>query len=387
MGWIGGVARKGVVLVGTVAASLLLTGCHRDYIIGDFVWLDVDRDGIQDEGEPGVGGVTVRACSYSSSQDFRCRETTTASDGGYRIGLPVNAVFDTYVEITFEPPPGYLFTPSNQGGDDTVDSDGRSTTLGPYRHNDLPPDDNTIDAGVIRPDVSVGDLVWDDLDRDGIQDPGEPGVAGVPVALVADPDTVIATAVSDADGLYTLGPVPAGPYRVRFGLPAGRQLTAQNQGGNDFLDSDADPATGETAVISFADGVYTSIDAGLVAEGPVPVLGQLGDFVWRDIDRDGIQDAGEPGVAGIVVELRDSDGLTIDEVVTDAAGFYSFTGVRAGSYQVRFAGGDGLLFTPQDQGGDDTVDSDAGPGGLTRLIVLDAGQIETTVDAGLVAPG
>lgn len=229
--------------------------------------------------------------------------------------------------------------------------------------------------------------MWDDLDGDGIQDASEPGVAGVAVALVSGPDTVVASTVSDTNGAYALGPVPAGPYRVRFGpLPAGWQFTAQNGGGNDFLDSDADRVTGETAVIPFAGGFYSSIDAGLVAGGPVPLLGELGDFVWRDFDRDGIQDPGEPGVAGIVVELRDGDDLTIDEDVTDGAGQYRFTGVPAGSYRLRFVTPGGTLFSPQGQGGDDTVDSDPRPDGLTGLVTLDAGEIDTSIDAGLVVP-
>lgn len=151
MGWMKGAVHRATVLISVVVMGLTLAGCHRDYIIGDFVWLDADRDGLQDDGEPGVGGVTVRACSYSSSRDLRCRETTTGPDGSYGIGLPVNATFQTFIELTFDPPPGYLFTPANQGDDDALDSEGRSITLGPYEHNNLPDDDHTIDAGIIQP--------------------------------------------------------------------------------------------------------------------------------------------------------------------------------------------------------------------------------------------
>ena len=38
--------------------------------------------------------------------------------------------------------------------------------------------DPTIDAGFYTP-ASIGDFVWDDLDGDGIQDPGEPGIGNV----------------------------------------------------------------------------------------------------------------------------------------------------------------------------------------------------------------
>lgn len=51
--------------------------------------------------------------------------------------------------------------------------------------------------------VEIGNLVWNDLDGDGVQDPDEPGIPGVSVELY-DPATmmVIATATTDANGNY-----------------------------------------------------------------------------------------------------------------------------------------------------------------------------------------
>ncbi len=46
---------------------------------------------------------------------------------------------------------------------------------------------------------SVGDFVWNDLNKDGVQDAGEPGIAGVTVRLVnATTNTVVATTTTDA---------------------------------------------------------------------------------------------------------------------------------------------------------------------------------------------
>lgn len=385
---LGGRAVRLAALLLTLGVSgMSFTGCHRHYIVGDFVWLDSDWDGIQDEGEPGLPGVSVRACSYSDSRDYACRTTTSGNDGSYQIGVNVNAVFDTYIEMRFDAPPGYLFSPSRQGDDRTLDSNGPSWTLGPYRHNDLPDDDDTLDVGLVRPDITSGDLVWDDLDGDGIQAAGEPGVQDIPVALLDEDDAVVASTISGPGGGYTLGPVPAAPYRVRFGpLPAGRQFTQRFQGDNQFADSNPDPATGDTNLIQFANGTYDSIDAGLISSGPVPLLGEIGDLVWRDLDRDGIQDVEESGVGGVVVELRDGDDLTIDEVVTDADGGYRFTDLRAGSYRVRFAPRDGTFITTRDQGGDDSLDSDPASSGVTDVITLGAGEVNLSVDAGVTLP-
>ena len=68
----------------------------------------------------------------------------------------------------------------------------------------------------------IGDTVWRDDNRNGIQDPAEPGIAGVGVELVwAGFDGVLDTEddyrypkqFTDADGLYLFGELPPGSVR------------------------------------------------------------------------------------------------------------------------------------------------------------------------------
>ena len=67
---------------------------------------------------------------------------------------------------------------------------------------------------------------------------------------------------------------------------------------------------------------------------------QIGDRVWFDIDGDGIQDPGEPGIEGVTVRLYDAEGTFVAETMTDAAGRYLFSsadGLRPGAaYTIRF---------------------------------------------------
>ncbi len=63
----------------------------------------------------------------------------------------------------------------------------------------------------------------------------------------------------------------------------------------------------------------------------------IGDFVWRDLDLDGIQDAGEPGIDGVLVDLLDAGGNVIATDVTTGGGLYRFENLPAGSYQARVA--------------------------------------------------
>lgn len=60
----------------------------------------------------------------------------------------------------------------------------------------------------------------------------------------------------------------------------------------------------------------------------------LGDLVWMDLNGNGLFDAGEQGVPGVTVQVRDEDGVVVATVTTDAAGRWSVTGLPAGDYTV-----------------------------------------------------
>jgi PKD repeat protein len=67
-----------------------------------------------------------------------------------------------------------------------------------------------------------------------------------------------------------------------------------------------------------------------------PCRGTIGDIVWNDLDHDGFFDAGEPGLAGITVELVDPDSNTVlQSMSTDLNGKYQFDALCAGTYEVR----------------------------------------------------
>jgi hypothetical protein len=119
----------------------------------------------------------------------------------------------------------------------------------------------------------------------------------------------------------------------------------------------------------------------------------IGDFVWNDLDGNGIQDVGEPGVAGVVVEIYSStDGVigNADDVShgiaeTDDNGNYSFIGLPDGlSYYEVFRAPIGFTFTTKDAGSDNALDCDADTTGVTAIFTVSDGQTDTTMDAGLV---
>lgn len=67
------------------------------------------------------------------------------------------------------------------------------------------------------PTGSIGDLVWNDLNGDGLYSTDEPGIGGVEVSLLQDNGggfVTLATTVTGADGKYEFAGLEAGSYRV-----------------------------------------------------------------------------------------------------------------------------------------------------------------------------
>ena len=119
--------------------------------------------------------------------------------------------------------------------------------------------------------------------------------------------------------------------------------------------------------------------------------------MWIDANGNGIQDSGEPGLNGVVVDLLDGNNNPTEKTTTTAnnpstgqPGWYLFTGLAPGSYRVQFVNPDNsrYTFTVRDaanpQG--DAADSDANSSGQTGIITLAPGENNLTVDAGLVVP-
>ena len=127
--------------------------------------------------------------------------------------------------------------------------------------------------------------------------------------------------------------------------------------------------------------------ATLSLELPPPAPAALGDFVWDDLNANGIQDAGEPGLAGVTVRLSDCAGTVLASTATDANGLYLFSNLAPGGYRVEFVTPSGYVFSPADQGANDALDSDANTTtGLTGCTTLSAGETNRSVDAGMNVP-
>jgi len=245
----------------------------------------------------------------------------------------------------------------------------------------------------------VGDRVWLDLNSDGIQQPDEPA-ASATVSLLTVAGNVVATTTTDASGRYRFSNLRGGRYRLKFtNLPAHRALTGQAAGSDRALDSDPDPLTGITPAFQLAHGApnlapATDANAGLtdfenqtLNAGLVGAY-SVGDTVWRDKNSDGLLGPGDDGVAGVTVELLDSDSQILATEVTSLTGHYGFGRLPAGNYRIRFRKvPSGLAFTSQDAGASPALDSDVDQSGVTAVFTLGTeNPVDSSIDAGLTSP-
>ena len=172
------------------------------------------------------------------------------------------------------------------------------------------------------------------------------------------------------------------------------------------------PINGEIAWNSFG---YTARrddnSIALLASEPVktgiaikpPVGPFYGDFVWNDLNQNGIQDAGEPGVNGIRVELYKDNGDGINNPASDtlaqftttawdgaADGAYLFSNTGVGSFYAVVVVPQDWGISTSDQGGDDARDSDGeaiifngGRAALMPVTSLDAQENDRSWDVGI----
>ncbi|PKL61843.1 MAG: hypothetical protein CVV31_09425 [Methanomicrobiales archaeon HGW-Methanomicrobiales-2] len=345
------------------------TGC-----IGDIVWNDTNANGIQDKGEKVIPGVNV---TLLDARQRTVANKTTTSRGYSFSGLKPG---DYYVRFSL--PQGYAFTIKDAGRNDRLDSDANLTT-GRTDRITLKAGEWQCwwDAGLIRqqaPPVvnttansTISGFVWNDTDGNSLQGAGEEGIADAGAGLYRVNETLVNSTTTDANGTYKFNALSAGDYYLIFTLPDGFNFTSMDQGSDDALDSDADPATGRTENITLAENeTQPDWDAGAnvtTVIGPVEENATIGDFVWNDTNANGLQDEGEEGIPGVRVWLlyenespvTDAAGAAV-ETTTGEEGYYTLQGVVGTTYIVEVMPPEGFTFVAPDAG-DDMLDSDFFP--------------------------
>jgi uncharacterized protein (TIGR02597 family) len=330
---------------------------HALSAIGDFVWNDTNGNGLQDNGEPGISGVTVRLLDGDGNPVTNghgdALTAVTGSNGKYLFtGLPVG----TY-QIEVECPEGYLFTrpdADSLGLYGPLNSDvnpitGRSTTFqlatGDFNMG--------IDAGLFVPGSIAGAVYFDSKGDHH----GDTPMAGVKLCLadasgepVCDPHDIALTTTTCEEGCYSFTNLPPGHYQVVQTQPEGYFSVSDVDGGDLDVNGDVSIITlGSGQDVTGQDFVESQLTtlSGRVFVNTVPLAG----VTLTLIDRYGNPVDGDPETPGI-------QPIT---TVTDSNGYYVFHGVPAGTYMIGQTRPYGYLSFGDADGGNPDLIGDVSP--------------------------
>ncbi|GLZ37073.1 SdrD B-like domain-containing protein [Actinokineospora sp. NBRC 105648] len=272
------------------------------------VYVDADGSGVRDGGEAGIGGVSVALTGTDTAGNAVNLTTTTAADGSYTFP----ALRPGTYAVAETQPAGYT------DGIDAVGSAGGTLT---------PPDSITAISLPVRTNATgytFGEFVGASLAGTVVDDAGNP-IPGVVITLTGPGGP--ATATTSATGDYSFTGLPPGTYSLSEAQPAGYGDGPETAG----------TAGGSTAVNDVISGI--TLASGATATGYVFAedRGSLTGAVYEDLDNDGAQDPGEPGIPGVSVALTGTDNAGNPVNVTTTTGpdgGYSFTGLLGGAYTV-----------------------------------------------------
>ena len=329
------------------------------YSLGDKVFYDTNANGIQDNGEVGVSGVGVQLFNNSSCTGSAVNNTSTNGNGDY---LFTSLAAGNYC-VKFAYPSDWLLSPSNQGGNDGIDSDanggGGTATI---QNISLNGNDYTQDMGIYR-SGKIGDTVWCEQNNNNTYESGvDQPLNGIGVTLSYDwdcngsADSSAFNTSTNASGQYSFDYLAVGYGNNRTCYVATVNATDSDLGSCNQI------VTNGSRAVELTTSNVQDLNADFGFKIPAPTLFKLGDRVFYDTNRNGIQDGGEGGVSNVYVELFNNSscsGSSTSNTSTNGSGDYLFTGLPASSYCVKFTYPNGYSLTSANQGGNDSADSDA----------------------------
>src|SRR5690625_2663551 len=346
-------------ITGDAETGFVITNTQKTYAIGDYTWIDSNKDGIQDEDEEVLPGVKVELFDEEGN---KIAETETDENGLYIFDELPAGNYQVKFTLTEEQAEKYVFTKQNADENSTEDSDADPET-GWTKIIELNDENEHLTKGYEDQDFNATegiDPTWDAgvIEKTPIT-PIEPAKTKVSVEKVW---------IGEAQDSVTINLLADGK------IVDSVELSEENDWKHTFIDLPTvyditDEKAIEYTVEEVAVEGYRVSVTGDAKEGFTITNTQktyaVGDYTWIDSNKDGIQDEDEEVLPGVKVELFDEDGNKLAETETDENGFYIFDELPAGKYKVKFTLTEEQAkkyeFTKQNAGDDSTVDSDADP--------------------------
>ncbi len=343
------------------------------------VWNDINNDGLMDESEPGVPGVTL---SLRRADTRNILTAVSDETGGFLFAELPNGSYVFSVDV----PQSMLFAPYKKEGGDLrsilTGEDNAITRTFVIRNGESLTDMNVglIDSAIIK------GMVFLDLNYNGNYDEGEPPCADVTMEVIRNAsDRSMGKIKTDETGLFFFDAMRTGNYRLRAILPDDGSMFTRVPGTIGYASNlfENRPGRRENSVQSI------DVENSMVYEYYVGVAigGQITGTVFEDRDYSGVLERSDRKLSGVTAELVGPDGTVADQVNTSSGGVYTFSGVMPGEYTVRFLRPDGYTLTkyrPLEEGGNAAKLSPADAYGETEPFSFTMAESKSGLNAGLV---
>ncbi|MFZ1983427.1 MAG: SdrD B-like domain-containing protein [Desulfatitalea sp.] len=338
----------GVAGVNTFTGVILTTGASAaNYRFGEktgsltgFVYHDLNNDGVQDAGEPGIDGVLLTLSGNRVSGAAVNVTATSAAGGRYTFTGLFNADGAGYT-VTETQPTGYFDGQTSQGLVDGVACAACTNTV-PNVHATIPLDASRLFTAFNFGELQAASLsgrVYFDANLNSSYDAGE-ALAGVTITLTGMDDqgtAVNSVATTQADGTYSftdLRPSNGTGYTITETQPNGIGNFSGNTGTQVGTVSSVQTGAAGSGADSITAIVLPQGIGGIDYNFRENASGLAG-FVYQDANDNGTLEGGEAGIAGVVMTLTgtDANGAAVSASTTSAAdGGFSFVGLTSGTY-------------------------------------------------------
>ena len=300
--------------------------------IGGTVYLDSNRNGTLDTGEPGISGVAMTLSGTNGLGQSVTATTTTTSSGSYSFSTDSsgNSLLPGTYQVAETEPSGYT-SGSNTIGTVNGTTDGTLVPTDKIGSIVLTSGQSGINYnfGEVKP-VIISGTVYKDITGNGVLDSGDVGIAGVTLNLSATigGQSVTATTTTSSSGTYTFTTanngnlLAAGTYQITETVPSGYRQGINAVGTVN--------GTKDGTLISPA-----SIGSIVMALGQSGINYNFGDVrpitiggtVYLDANENGQLSSGDTGISGVTLTLSGtSEGVAVTATTNTAAnGTYSFS--------------------------------------------------------------